>query len=131
MGFFSWKTSDTDKSISNTNSSRGPLSVYVLCPDGSKLYEPQYEGYGVFAGRDVYALVAQWNAPEKCKDEQGNWLSDEEVRDLGIDLACYDKDNARLKFPIKIVENGKLNYEQVGPAMSCDLQGYFYDDDDE
>lgn len=23
----------------------------------------------MFGGRDVYALVAQWNAPDRCKDK--------------------------------------------------------------
>ena len=61
MGFFSWKTSDTNKSISNAYSKRGALPVYVLCPDGTTIYEDEYEGYGVFGGYDIFDLVAEWN----------------------------------------------------------------------
>ncbi|MBU1568448.1 MAG: hypothetical protein KJ630_22825 [Proteobacteria bacterium] len=53
MGFFSWMTSDTDESISNAYSSRGPLEVWVYLPDGSILHEPSYEGYGTMAGRTL------------------------------------------------------------------------------
>lgn len=129
MGFFSWNTSDTHKSISNIYSSRGTFTVYVLCPDGTKIREDDYDGYGDFGGRDIYALVAQWNRPEQCKDENGDWLPDDEIRGLGIDLACYDEDNKKLKYPIKIVEDGNLNYEDVEYSTGCRYQGYFYGDE--
>ncbi len=133
MGFFSWKTSDTHRSISNIYSSRGTFPVYVLCPDGTKIKEENYEGYGEFGRRDIYALVAQWNVPNKCKDVNGNWLPDEDIRSIGIRIACYDCRNRELKYPIKIVENGNLNYEDVEYSEICECQGYFYDEfeDDE
>lgn len=34
-------------------------------------------------------------------------------RGIGIDIACYDEDNARLKYPIKITHNADLTYEDV------------------
>ena len=58
MGFFSWITSDTHESISNAYSDRGALPVYLYCPDGTKIYEPDYQGYGDFGGHDAYALLA-------------------------------------------------------------------------
>ena len=128
MGFFSWKTSDTDRSICNIYSRRETFPVYVLIPKefgGGYIEERHYEGYGIFGGRDMYALVAQWNYPERCKDSSGNWLPDEEVRDLGIGIACDDAQNAALKFPIKIAEN-PVNYEAAEPSCNCPFQGYFY-----
>jgi hypothetical protein len=122
MGFFSWKTSDTHKSISNKYSKKGTFTVYVLCPDGTKLKEKNYEGYGDFGGRDIYALVAQWNRPELCKDKNGNFKSDDECRWLGIDIAYSDELNFSLKYPIKIVENGDLKYEEVEPSLKCSRQ---------
>lgn len=127
MGFFSWKTADTQRSIPNACSGKDVFTVYVLCPDGTKLKESSYGGYGDFAGRDVYALVAQWNRPDECKDKNGNWLPDGDIRDIGIDIACYDRDNKALKYPIKIVEDGNLNYDDVGYSESCEHQGFFYD----
>ena len=58
MGFFSWKTVDTNESISNSYSVRGALPVKVLVPNeftgeyGQELIEKHYEGYGVFGGQD-------------------------------------------------------------------------------
>ena len=34
-------------------------------------------------------------------------------REIGIDIACYDEDNARLKYPIKITHDGSLTYENA------------------
>lgn len=118
MGFFSWLTCDTKKSISNIYSNRGTFSVYVLIPKefgGGHIREDEYEGYGVFGGKDVYALVALWNI--------GTY-----DRDLGVDIACYDRQNARLKYPIKIAESPDAVYENEEPSVHCPEQGYFYDD---
>lgn len=119
MGFFSWETSDTNKSIPNIYSSRNTFPVYLLLPHGGYLEETAYEGYGDFAGQDVYALVARWNMPEKC-------TGCEEDRILGIEIACNDKDNANLRYPIKIVENKDLKYVEAKSSINCKYQGYFY-----
>lgn len=119
MGFFSWKTSDTNKSISNRYSNRGAFPIYVLKPNGTAIYEEYYEGYGVFGGEDIYALVARWNKPELC-----NGIDDDD-RSVGIHIACNDSDNANLKYPIKIVEH-LTNYNSASPSNSCEYQGYFY-----
>ena len=128
MGFFSWKTSDTNRSISNVHSSRGAFKVYVLIPNefgGGYIEEDSYDGYGRFGGEDIYALVARWNCPEKCNGD------DEHDRLIGIDIACYDRDNASLKYPIKITEY-PTKYEYASPSNSCEDQGYFYwDEEDE
>ena len=83
MGFFSWVTSDTNKSVSNAWSTRGALPVYLLCPDGTKIHEADYDGYGVFGGKDVYELVAEWNRGNLTPDylrkpERSGWSKDEE-----------------------------------------------------
>ena len=107
MGFFSWKTSDTNRSISNIASIRGTFPVYVLIPKefqkeyGTYIEEKNYEGYGVFGNEDMYSLVAKWNVPEQCK-------------------------NAKLKYPIKIVEDKNLKYEEVAPSKNAPDQGFFY-----
>lgn len=122
MGFFSWKTSDTNKSISNTYSSKGSFPVYVLIPQefgGGYIEECNYEGYGEFGGQDVYALVARWNKPELCNGD------DEHDRGIGIDIACYDEDNEKLKYPIKITER-IIPYECAYPSNACEYQGFFY-----
>lgn len=115
MGFFSWKTSDTNKSISNKYSDRGALSVYLLCPNGDKIYEDNYEGYGIFGGYDVYELLAKWNKPE---------ISNEEARVYGINIAFGNEPS---KYTLKFVENKNLNYEDVQPSERCEYQGYYYE----
>lgn len=129
MGFFSWITSDTKKSISNTYSDRGTFPVYVLIPEefgGGHIKEDCYEGYGVFGGKDVYELVAQWNKPEDCITDKDKEKQRNHNRSIGIDIACYDEDNASLDFPIKITEF-PMKYEDAEISKSCPKQGYFYD----
>lgn len=120
MGFFSWRTSDTGKSISNCYSKRGALPVYLVTPDNEYIYEDEYNGYGIFGGQDAYALVARWNCPEQCNGD------DNHDREIGILIACYDEDNAKLKYPLKFTEDKNKKYNELKPAKSCSRQGYFY-----
>jgi len=125
MGLFSWMTCDTNRSIPCLYSCRPLFPVFVLCPDGTKIEEKVYEGYGEFGGRDIYQLVAEWNCPEECDGDV------EHDRCVGIRIACDDADNARLKFPIKIAENADSKYDNMPPSKGCPHQGYFYDYEDE
>lgn len=121
MGFFSWLTSDTGKSIANSASSRRTFPCYVICPDDSLIKETDYEGYGIFGGHDIYALLAKWNAPDEC-------IGNEEVdRSIGIDIQ-YNRCK-KLQFPIKIVEFDKYGYNDVDASLECPDQGYFYGED--
>lgn len=122
MGFFSWQTADTKRSISNKYSSRGTFPVFVLLPEGGFIAEDNYEGYGVFGGQDIYALLAQWNAPELCTGDP------EHDRGIGIDLQ-YSRSSQAIKYPIKIVENMYILYPDAAASENCELQGYFYSDD--
>lgn len=123
MGFFSWKTSDTDKSISNCYSERGALPVYLITPYDEAIYEENYEGYGEFGGYDAYALLAKWNRPNECNGDVDH------DRLIGIRIGCYDEQMAKLKYPLKFAENKNARYEDLAPATSCDCQGYFYNDE--
>jgi len=64
MGFFSFMTADTKKSITNVHARSGALPVAVLIPEeygGGIIEERSYDGYGRFGGRDVFELIAEWN----------------------------------------------------------------------
>lgn len=61
MGFFSWKTSDTNRSIANQYSGRKTFVVHMIAEDGRVFTEEEYEGYGVFGGTDIYELIAEMN----------------------------------------------------------------------
>ena len=126
MGFFSWKTSDTDQSIANIFSSRDSFPVYVLIPEefgGGYIEEKSYGGYGEFGGHDIYALIAKWNKPELCNGDVSH------DRIVGINIGCGDELNFTLKYPIKITSK-PLPYHLAEPSHDCEFQGYFYDDED-
>lgn len=47
-----------------------------------------------------------------------------EYRGVGIDLACYDEDNAALPYPIKITHDPDLKYEDCEPSLMDPNQGW-------
>lgn len=61
MGFFSWKTQDTKRSIANIHSSRDVFTVYMKDNKGNVWKEDSYDGYGVIGGIDFYQLLAEMN----------------------------------------------------------------------
>jgi hypothetical protein len=81
MGFFSFITSDGNESIANIHSNRKTFPVYLATPgpNGKVFEEKEYNGYGVFGGKDIYVLIAELN----------NLLpngTEEDKRMAGIDL---------------------------------------------
>ena len=131
MGFFSWKTQDTDKSIANNYSNRNVFRVEMIDNAGNVFIEDNYEGYGRFGGKDYYELLAEMNGFES--DKTGDEYTDE-ARGFGISLA-FSKDNHSgvgtegVYYPNLIEQSSGWVYEMAGPD-SCDYQGYFYDDTD-
>ena len=118
MGFFSWKTQDTDRSICNLFSSRTPFRVKMTDDKGNQWTEDNYEGYGVFDGKDYYALLDEMNG--------GNG-----DRQIGIDREFNPAQYPNTIYP-SLTENG-MYYDGKQPE-SCDAQGYFYfetEEDDE
>lgn len=61
MGFFSWKTNDTNKSIANIHSLKSSFKVYMKDDKGNVWEEENYDGYGIFGGKDFYELLAEMN----------------------------------------------------------------------
>ena len=68
MGFFSWITQDTGESIANTYSSRRTFSVTMTDDKGNRWVEKDYDGYGVFDGKDFYELLDEMNGGAGCRD---------------------------------------------------------------
>lgn len=62
-------------------------------------------------------------------------MIEEDKRSVGIDLACYDVDNERLHFPIKITHDKYAVYEDCLPSKSDPNQGwdssFFWDEEGE
>ena len=111
MGFFSWKTQDTDKSICNKYSCRKPFTVYLTDNKGNCYREDDYEGYGKFGDVDFYSLL----------DLMNGGIGD---RIDGIDKA-YSNDNTIL-FP-NLSETPDWKWRKERPK-DCERQGYFYDE---
>ena len=119
MGFFSFKTTDTQKSVSNAHSDRGALAVYLIDNKGKKFYEPSYRGNGIFGGVDIFILIAEMNGHSFDEDIDPD-LQYDELRDIGIDL-FYDNPEAITPNIFEVpseFENKRLE--------ACEFQGYFY-----
>jgi len=70
MGFFSWKTSDTRKSVPNIHSSRKAFTIHMITEYGQVFTEPAYDGYGEFGGMDIYVLIAELNGIEGANNDE-------------------------------------------------------------
>ena len=130
MGFFSWNTQDTDKSIANQYSNRKTFRVQMIDNKGNVWTEDDYEGYGRFGGKDYYELLAEMNGftSDKTGDEYTN-----EARGFGIDMAFKNNGSGvateGVYYP-NLVEQAKGWVYEMGGPDSCDYQGYFYDETD-
>ena len=114
MGFFSWQTQDTERSISNQFSSIPTFTVYMHDHLGNKWKESNYEGYGVFGGECYYELLAKMNGLK--------------TRDEGIELA-FAKPAKPCLYP-NLTTCEKWEYINREPD-NCPDQGYFYCDPDD
>ena len=121
MGFFSWKTMDTNKSISNESSNRPTFKVVMKDNKGNKWVEENYEGYGLFGGKDYYQLLAEMNGLEVNGDEDHD-------RGLGIDL-IYGSEKGTNNTPFispSLSESENYEWSNREHAKDCEYQGYFY-----
>ena len=132
MGFFSWKTQDTDKSIANNYSLRRTFKVDMIDNKGNVWTENNYEGYGVLGGKDYYELLAEMNG--ETSDYTGEHYTDD-MRGKGINLA-FSKGNGSgvgtdgVYYPNLVEMADGWVYEMTGPD-SCESQGYFYSNEDD
>jgi len=109
MGFFSWLTQDTNRSISNYFSIKPVFPVFMTDNKGQVWKEYCYEGYGVFGGKDYYELMAEMN--------------DLTSREKAIDL-FYNAVKTTL-FP-NLIEHPKQWQWKNEKPKPCPNQGYFY-----
>ena len=131
MGFFSWKTMDTDKSIANNYSNRDVFRVEMMDNKGNVWTEDNYEGYGIFGGKDYYELLAEMNGV--TSDLKGEDYTDY-MRGEGISIAFKENgsgDHTKDVLYPNLVEMAKgWRYDPMGPE-SCEYQGFFFPDEDE
>ena len=110
MGFFSWKTQDTNRSIANRSSKKPVFSVTMTDNEGNKWHEHNYGGYGEFGGKDFYELLAEMNG--------------ENGRDNGINIAFSKKPHIQPN----LTEDYEHEWVDKHPK-DCPDQGYFYNED--
>lgn len=122
------------------------------------LLETCYDGYGNFCSMDIWLLAEKWNRafiPEILKrHREGNWhcsfdektersmadlyagrrkekdFNEEELRWIGICMACYDEDNFALPYPIKITDE-PMEYRDALPSESDPDQGWETSEEDD
>lgn len=112
MGFFSWKTQDTNRSISNRYSKLPTFPVVMLDNKGNEWIEENYEGYGSFGGKDFFELLAQMNG--KTTREEG--------------ISLYFGESPCIS-PNLIEKVNLEDYVWVDESPErCPDQGYFYED---
>jgi hypothetical protein len=96
-GQFSWMTQDTGQQIGSEDENKIP--VYMFNDKGKFWFEKDYDGYGVFGGKDYYELLDQMNGGE------GD-------RSRGIDLAFGEiKTSSPVLFPALVVGASNFNYK--------------------
>ena len=136
MGSFTWLRADKNISENGQANICYGEKIKVLIPNefGGGSIEGEYLDYGLVEEADgnqydLLELVAIWNSPELKKKlaELGyqnvnlKAVGEEEtldakisdiIRSYGIIISCYDEDHAKIKFPLKLVdEKTKVNYE--------------------
>jgi hypothetical protein len=89
---------------------------------GNAYYEPNYDGYGVFGGKDYYELLAEMNGI--TSEAEGDKYTFD-MRGRGIDLAFSNIKS--VLHPNLVEDKDGWVYDKLGPE-SCDDQGFFYDD---
>ena len=90
---------------------------------------------------DLYELLALWNAPEEFESIYSivphvmceNYKTDDN-RNIGITIGCFDKDHAKLQFPLKILPYAKKYEDVEGFSKNDPNQGFYpwsYNEDDD
>lgn len=118
MGFFSFKTGNTYRSISNRHSTLGALPVAMVLPDNSRILEFNYDGYGIFGGVDVFKLIAELNGLK--------------TRSEGIEFYHSNAKDKILPRFAEVEKDPRVStdpYWALAPMENDPAQGYFYDDD--
>jgi hypothetical protein len=97
MGFSSFKTSDTKKSIANAFSTRSTFDVHMITEDGQVFTEDDYQGYMDFGGKNVHVLIGELNG---MTAEEGDGNSAEENLRLKVINLIYET----------VITNGERSY---------------------
>lgn len=79
------------------------------------------------------ALARRCDSAERLENWRSGRFTEEQMRakyganwkrEIGIDISCYDEQNAALPFPIKIVSSTERRYEDLPASESDPNQGW-------
>lgn len=101
MGYYSWRTQDTNKSIANRHSRLRTAKVHMIDNKGNTWTETDYDGYGNFGGKGFYELLAEMN---------GYTEADGDLHQIGVSVAHYDAE-AEARYD-KMEAEGKIAYRE-------------------
>ena len=152
MGMFTWKTSDTKKTIAakqalidhiyryrkqpkvnnklvHGNCYGQETAVTLLLPNGEKI-TGEYTGYGEIQTYgenhflfDVYALIQAINDGLTVNDFR--ILSDAEREKLRDTV--FSGDYKKIDSMVKLVADSSLSFDDVKPSKTCQSQGFMFD----
>ncbi len=137
MGFFSWLTADTGRSICNASSRYRIFTVYMhgVLPGGKQVTykEESYQGVGDFGGKDYFVLLAEMNPPWEEKDGWERMVPPGETKEeyLSRSRGIFIAHNP-IQYP-QFTESARFPYLSSfdKQCFECPSQGYFYDSDEE
>lgn len=132
-GMFSWHAGDTDEPIYSDEGHQ--KTVHMLDDKGNKYTEDNYEGYGVFGGKDFYILLGEMNGlalsgVQTSEEDHKAYYND---RDIAIKFAfgdSTDDDREGVKYP-RFTTDPSISYEDLPNPRSHDNQGWFAEEEDE
>lgn len=138
MGMFTWKTSDTGKTITMPQMHKrlGELEtcfMATLLIRGGEVLTGIYDGYGRLNGVDIFSAVMAPSLSRAMEDHDGHWR--------GQFFENYDENMKLIKLvekPIKFILNKEktehmgepifdvklLHFEDVKTSESCESQGF-------
>lgn len=126
MGCFSWVTQNSNRSIimEGYGTRRYPSrTCYMWDNAGRRWREEQYEGYGMFGGKDYYVLLAEMNRA------YGPEVTEEQKRNDGI--AFEFSERLSLVYPnLTDCKEWTWKNEQPNRCINQGSSNHFYDGDD-
>ena len=136
MGFFSWKTSDTQRSIPSSYSDRPTFPVHMITEDGQVFTENDYDGYGNFGGKDIYVLIAEMNGLKGETEDETRTLCFDKIWRRGIEKNgkkyYHKEDFSHYQEPLEdgfdanelVANHGWKNFGDSGHFAEWEKQGY-------
>jgi len=119
MGYFSFLTNDTKKSIIVGHSK----IIFMIDNKGNRYIEKQYEGYGIFGNKDIHMLFAEMNhiTVDREVDETDENYNDR-IRSLAINIWHNDINNEYI-YP-NLVQYNYTKWKNEKPK-DCPDQGIY------